>query len=148
MRLCGISSHFWLLSPCTGQVTHALLTRPPLSHTPEGVCFVRLACVRHAASVHPEPGSNSHLKRCPALRRPSGLPCFSGSGSKHCFVPWTSRGHHSRSVRMNLRKTALSLLFELNVQGCSVISLSKRESAFRCELPYLITEKNLCQTLF
>ena len=30
MRLCGISSHFWLLSPCTGQVTHALLTRPPL----------------------------------------------------------------------------------------------------------------------
>ena len=32
VRLCGISSHFRLLSPCTGQVTHALLTRPPLSH--------------------------------------------------------------------------------------------------------------------
>ena len=27
-------------------------------------CFVRLACVRHAASVHPEPGSNSHVKVC------------------------------------------------------------------------------------
>ena len=27
-----------------------------------GKCFVRLACVRHAASVHPEPGSNSHIK--------------------------------------------------------------------------------------
>ena len=26
-------------------------------------CFVRLACVRHAASVHPEPGSNSHVKK-------------------------------------------------------------------------------------
>ena len=25
-------------------------------------CFVRLACVKHAASVHPEPGSNSRLK--------------------------------------------------------------------------------------
>ena len=25
-------------------------------------CFVRLACVRHAASVHPEPGSNSRIK--------------------------------------------------------------------------------------
>ena len=25
-------------------------------------CFVRLACVKHAASVHPEPGSNSHIK--------------------------------------------------------------------------------------
>ena len=68
MRLCGISSHFWLLSPCMRQVTHALLTRPPLSHLtalPEGFairCFVRLACVKHAASVHPEPGSNSRYK--------------------------------------------------------------------------------------
>ena len=50
------------------QVTHALLTRPPLSHQtlhPEGIevrCFVRLACVKHAASVHPEPGSNSQKK--------------------------------------------------------------------------------------
>ena len=26
------------------------------------MCFVRLACVRHAASVHPEPGSNSRYK--------------------------------------------------------------------------------------
>ena len=24
---------------------------------------VRLACVKHAASVHPEPGSNSHVKK-------------------------------------------------------------------------------------
>ena len=69
MRLCGIRSRFQLLSPCTRQVTHALLTRPPLSHkiiNPEGnqiKCFVRLACVKHAASVHPEPGSNSHVKK-------------------------------------------------------------------------------------
>ena len=51
-----------------GQVTHALLTRPPLSQLnlpPEGFClsrFVRLACVKHAASVHPESGSNSQIK--------------------------------------------------------------------------------------
>ena len=69
MRLCGISSRFQLLSPCMRQVTHALLTRPPLSHKiiiPEEnqiECFVRLACVKHAASVHPEPGSNSHVKK-------------------------------------------------------------------------------------
>ena len=50
------------------QVTHALLTRPPLSHKifiseeNQIECFVRLACVKHAASVHPEPGSNSHVK--------------------------------------------------------------------------------------
>ena len=28
--LCGISVRFQTLSPCIGQVTHALLTRPPL----------------------------------------------------------------------------------------------------------------------
>ena len=50
------------------QVTHALLTRPPLSHKnrhSEEIQlkrFARLACVRHAASVHPEPGSNSRKK--------------------------------------------------------------------------------------
>ena len=32
MRLCGITSRFQLLSPIMGQVAHALLTRPPLSH--------------------------------------------------------------------------------------------------------------------
>ena len=31
--LCGISSRFQLLSPSVRQVTHALLTRPPLSET-------------------------------------------------------------------------------------------------------------------
>ena len=49
------------------QVTHALLTRPPLSFLKstrrlQSKNFVRLACVKHAASVHPEPGSNSHVK--------------------------------------------------------------------------------------
>ena len=57
-----------MLSVCTGQVTHALLTRPPLNHqifsSEENQirCFVRLACVKHAASVRPEPGSNSQIK--------------------------------------------------------------------------------------
>ena len=68
IMLCGISSRFQLLSPSERQVAHALLTRPPLSlpslhpKNPIG-SFVRLACVRHAASVRPEPGSNS-LKYC------------------------------------------------------------------------------------
>ena len=68
MRLCGISTCFQMLSPCIRQVTHALLTRPPLRyqhfHSQQADRFkngipVRLACVKHAASVHPEPGSNS-----------------------------------------------------------------------------------------
>ena len=59
--LCGISTDFSVLFPTEGQVTHALLTRPPLSFKESKLPFgfVRLACVKHAASVHPEPGSNS-----------------------------------------------------------------------------------------
>ena len=64
VRLCGITSRFQLLSPSTRQVTHALLTRPPLSlpKCKHSGIFVRLACVKHAASVYPEPGSNSHVQ--------------------------------------------------------------------------------------
>ena len=62
--LCGISTRFQVLSPSYGQVTHALLTRPPLStlnfnRSLHSKLPARLACVRHAASVRPEPGSNS-----------------------------------------------------------------------------------------
>ena len=56
--LCGISSRFQLLSPTERQVPHALLTRSPLNLN-RSSSSVRLACVRHAASVRPEPGSNS-----------------------------------------------------------------------------------------
>ena len=62
--LCGISTDFSVLFPTQGQVPHALLTRPPLSFKESKLPFgsVRLACVKHAASVHPEPGSNSQKK--------------------------------------------------------------------------------------
>ena len=36
-------------------------------------CFVRLACVKHAASVHPEPGSNSLIKCLIHSRQPTSL---------------------------------------------------------------------------
>ena len=62
-HLCGISTRFRMLSPSYGQVPHVLLTRSPLIHTLQAECFsVRLACIRHTASVRPEPGSNSHFK--------------------------------------------------------------------------------------
>ena len=44
-----------------GQVTHVLLTRSPLVYSRKSLT-ARLACVKHAASVRPEPGSNSPLK--------------------------------------------------------------------------------------
>ena len=58
----GISRRFHRLSPCIGQVAHVLRTLPPVAvrvlllHAAP-----RLACVKPAASVHPEPGSNSSL---------------------------------------------------------------------------------------
>ena len=69
--LCGISPGFPRLSPTRGQVSYVLLTRAPLYSSPCGDFLVRLACVRHAASVDSEPGSNSRLK----LGSPAGLAC-------------------------------------------------------------------------
>ena len=55
--VCGISSDFSELSPTSGQVTFVLLSRSPLLSN-RNQRTVRLACIRHAASVHPELGSN------------------------------------------------------------------------------------------
>ena len=57
-----ISRRFRRLSPCDGQVAHVLRTLPPVAARvllPRAA--PRLACVKPAASVHPEPGSNSSL---------------------------------------------------------------------------------------
>jgi hypothetical protein len=59
--ISGISTHFWKLSLSEGQITHVLLTRSPLEYPQVGLS-ARLACVKHAASVRPEPGSNSPSK--------------------------------------------------------------------------------------
>ena len=58
--LSGFSIRFQKLSRAHGQVTYVLLTRSPLDSGKQALLpLVRLACIRHAASVHPEPGSNS-----------------------------------------------------------------------------------------
>ena len=58
--ISGISHRFRQLSQSAGQITHVLLTRSPLEYPRKGLS-ARLACVKHAASVRPEPGSNSPL---------------------------------------------------------------------------------------
>ena len=57
---CGISYSFEQLSLSLGYVPtrYSAVRR---SSTPKGLS-ARLACIRHAASVHPEPGSNSPKK--------------------------------------------------------------------------------------
>ena len=58
--LSGFSIRFQKLSRAHGQVTYVLLTRSPLDSEKQAFLpLVRLACIRHAASVNPEPGSNS-----------------------------------------------------------------------------------------
>ena len=56
--ISGIRPSFPGLSQSRGQVAHVLLTRSPLIPR-QSEFTVRLACVKHAASVRPEPGSNS-----------------------------------------------------------------------------------------
>ena len=57
-----------VISNCCPPVQGRLPTRySPVRHSlspPKRIQLVRLACVRHAASVHPEPGSNSHVLIC------------------------------------------------------------------------------------
>ena len=60
--LWGIIRRFHLLSPRYGHVAHALRTLPPVADIVLlQLAAPRLACVKPAASVHPEPGSNSSL---------------------------------------------------------------------------------------
>jgi hypothetical protein len=75
---CGISPAFAGVSPSVGQVAHVLLTRAPCAHPL--YCYrklrTRLACVKHAASVRSEPGSNSRLnwmfrKQSPKTKNPA-----------------------------------------------------------------------------
>ena len=61
-RICGISVTFATLSPTSRYVP---MLYSPVRHSPSGAsthAAVRLACVRHAASVQSEPGSNSSVQ--------------------------------------------------------------------------------------
>ena len=60
--LWSITHRFQCLSSSDGQVAHALRTLPPVAaRVLLPLAAPRLACVKPAASVHPEPGSNSPL---------------------------------------------------------------------------------------
>ncbi len=89
----GISPGFPELSRCQGQVTHVLLTRSPLGTTRccHRMGLARLACVKHAASVRPEPGSNSPSEIVEIPRRTAD----GGCGEDFALVRETRcpRGH-------------------------------------------------------
>ena len=58
------ADHIWYCSPFREDIPN--LTKVPTRYSPvrRGPKPTRLACLRHAASVHPEPGSNSSNKLC------------------------------------------------------------------------------------
>ena len=141
MRLCGISSRFQLLSPCMRQVTHALLTRPPLSHKifiseeNQIECFVRLACVKHAASVHPEPGSNSHVLML--IRQDLSLakyPLRCLHRIVFTVLGWYSSSNRIRSLNYSLE---FSRLFHCLIIKVLVVAVSSGLSILSCRFLFV-----------
>jgi hypothetical protein len=90
----GINHRFRWLSQSQGQITHVLLTRSPLEYHRSGLS-ARLACVKHAASVRPEPGSNSPSKNKPH-NQPKGQP--------------REKESHIHGIQRSLTKTCQKLL--------------------------------------
>ena len=115
-------------------VRHSVTTSSP--QRDPSWCFVRLACVRHAASVHPEPGSNSQIKRCRSRSRTTGsfpvLLLFLVELFVRSMDP--SRRHHSLPDPNEI--------YELNVQGCFVIQLSSFCVAFSFSAKSFILYRN------
>lgn len=127
MSLSGISTSFKVLSQAKGQITYALLTRAPLYSYPEGYFLVRLACIRHAASVHSEPGSNSSIKSLiyTLLYKRSIIAFFTR------VLP--------EGINFLIHKTLVLLLFSFQKSICFEESTPKREIgyrhiAFNCQL--------------
>ena len=84
----GFVLRFQSVFPVRGQVPYVLLTRSPLETRRS---LVRLACIRHAASVHPEPGSNSPFDLYSDALRLCVHDCFSGSKNRRCIVLYLLR---------------------------------------------------------
>ena len=132
------------------QVIHALLTRPPLSHRtiiPEGnqvKCFVRLACVKHAASVHPEPGSNSHKKFFPFQNQLANF--------NHSLIPnVTVLGCFDFRLCCSLELILIANCFAVLNESFKVISLFSYQSSLSVavqQLLHLIRCLIACQQLF
>ena len=107
--LSGIRPSFPGLSRSGGQVTHVLLTRSPLE-SPQRALSVRLACVKHAASVRPEPGSNSPNKNQKTLFRTirSKQPVSNWQKTNHTHTRGVSRRGQKKQQQTKTPNTLLS----------------------------------------
>ena len=113
-----------------GQIAHALLTRPPLEHQNRSSNVpARLACVRHAASVRPEPGSNSDVQSFPSTPSPAR------TRQSPRFLP-----RQGVSLIRNLTVLSLSS-FSL----CIVFKNRRRRSVPRDNVDYYTNAPIICQ---
>ena len=82
---------------------------------------VRLACVRHAASVHPEPGSNSHVKCCSSQ---PDLDCLSSRGFRSDRLTFSLQMHCCAILLPNfLRSEDLIIIKESSgLHFCSAVA--------------------------
>ena len=85
--------------------------------------FVRLACVKHAASVHPEPGSNSHVKKS-ASRSKFSLANF--NRSTVCLV----RLNRSEISLFRIFRVVLLFSYQGSLLRCLADSLSSLSQCF------------------
>ena len=83
---------------------------------PEGGLTVRLACVRRAASVHPEPGSNSPSKD---MRRAYALPSI---GIRSSLLPVLADLDSSSICQMELNRRVLLGSADSTAHVCLPIS--------------------------
>ena len=148
MVVCGIRPSFPGLSHSAGQITHVLLTRSPLEYPPPKMVglSVRLACVKHAASVRPEPGSNSPttthkqmrvlctktktikivFQACISLTRATHPHHYQGRGVRHphnntssvwvCVVLGTLLSSHTTKKRYCQRFSRCPLIFYVGLR--------------------------------
>jgi hypothetical protein len=102
--LSGIRPSFPSLSRSAGQITHVLLTRSPLEYPRKGLS-VRLACVKHAASVRPEPGSNSPNKNPSKPRRIQSEQSEPNKKTPKTGINQQTDHTHTRGAQMQSKKT-------------------------------------------
>jgi hypothetical protein len=109
--LSGIRPSFPGLSQSAGQITHVLLTRSPLESLRRALS-VRLACVKHAASVRPEPESNSPNKNQKGSSEQSDLTKTPKTGIQKNHTP--KREKEMRQKQQQTKTTKHTIEFSNN----------------------------------
>ena len=156
MGLSGISTPFEVLSQTIGQIIHVLLTRAPLSRD-RSPLHVRLACVKHAASVRSEPGSNSPVGKLYnlILILLLDLTCCPQTISNVCYLVFKDQLFSSTALwrqkptLSNLQRSVKVLFFRpVDFFPAAVYSSAPPGNAFQQQAPFIADHHLPCQGLF